>query len=52
MKDPYIWPSNTHAAHWQRIDTAEREAGHAQGRPRIKIVDLDELRSVAAAAGD
>ncbi|WP_132992115.1 FAD-dependent oxidoreductase [Gordonia zhaorongruii] len=40
------------AAHWQRIDTAEREAGHAQGRPRIKIVDLDELRSVAVAAGD
>jgi ferredoxin--NADP+ reductase len=28
---------------WQAIDAAEREAGEAQGRPRVKIVDLAEL---------
>ncbi len=31
---------------WKRIDTAEVEAGAGQ-RPRVKLTDVDELRSVA-----
>ncbi len=29
---------------WQAIDAAERAAGEAQGRPRVKLVTLAELR--------
>jgi ferredoxin--NADP+ reductase len=29
---------------WQAIDAAERAAGEPQGRPRVKLVTLDELR--------
>jgi ferredoxin/flavodoxin---NADP+ reductase len=29
---------------WQAIDAAERAAGEAQGRPRVKLVTLEELR--------
>ncbi|SUE15026.1 ferredoxin domain oxidoreductase [Rhodococcus gordoniae] len=28
---------------WKAIDTAERRAGHAQGRPRVKITDREAL---------
>jgi ferredoxin/flavodoxin---NADP+ reductase len=28
---------------WQAIDEAERAAGEAQGRPRVKIVRLADL---------
>lgn len=34
---------------WQRIDTVERAAGEAQGRPRVKLGTWDEL--LAAARG-
>jgi ferredoxin--NADP+ reductase len=29
---------------WQAIDAAEKAAGEPQGRPRVKLVTLDELR--------
>jgi ferredoxin/flavodoxin---NADP+ reductase len=29
---------------WQAIDAAERAAGEPQGRPRVKLVTLDELK--------
>ena len=39
-----------HAVDWQgwaAIDQLEREAGEPQGRPRVKLVDWDELRQAA-----
>jgi ferredoxin/flavodoxin---NADP+ reductase len=33
---------------WQRIDRTERQAGSAQGRPRIKQTDIGELLASAA----
>jgi hypothetical protein len=35
---------------WRRIDAAERAAGAAAGKPREKIVDLEEMLRVAATA--
>ncbi|MBM0127135.1 FAD-dependent oxidoreductase [Pimelobacter simplex] len=35
-------------AAWQRLDAAERERGAQAGRPRAKITDVAEQRSVAA----
>lgn len=35
-------------AAWQRLDAAERERGARAGRPRAKITDVAEQRSVAA----
>jgi ferredoxin--NADP+ reductase len=32
---------------WQAIDEAERRAGEAQGRPRVKLVTLAELAEAA-----
>jgi ferredoxin--NADP+ reductase len=32
---------------WEAIDRLEREAGEPQGRPRVKLVDWDELRKAA-----
>ena len=32
---------------WKRIDRIERERGEAQGRPRRKVLDLEELRLIA-----
>jgi ferredoxin--NADP+ reductase len=37
-------------AGWQAIDREERRRGAASGRPRIKIVDVAEMRRVAATA--
>ncbi|XP_067632138.1 NADPH:adrenodoxin oxidoreductase, mitochondrial [Eurosta solidaginis] len=34
-------------AHWQRIDQAEQEAGKALGKPREKLVDIEEMLKVA-----
>ena len=36
---------------WVRIDTAEREAGRAAGKPREKFVDVQDMLRVAAAGG-
>ncbi|SNT32803.1 FAD-dependent oxidoreductase [Rhodococcoides kyotonense] len=33
---------------WSRIDEAERSAGAQQGRPRIKYVDIDAMRSAVS----
>jgi hypothetical protein len=33
---------------WRRIDAAERAAGAAVGKPREKLVDLEEMLRVAA----
>jgi ferredoxin--NADP+ reductase len=33
---------------WQSIDERERQAGEPQGRPRVKLVTLPELRAAAA----
>jgi ferredoxin--NADP+ reductase len=30
-------------AHWERLDQHETALGHAQGRPRIKVADRDEM---------
>lgn len=43
-------PGMVDLAGWQAIDREERRRGAASGRPRIKIVDVDELRRVAATA--
>ncbi|MFJ9123841.1 FAD-dependent oxidoreductase [Streptomyces sp. NPDC102340] len=34
---------------WQAIDRAERTAGEAQGRPRVKLTDTEALRRAAQA---
>lgn len=34
-------------AGWSRIDAAERAAGEAEGRPRVKLVQRDQLRAAA-----
>lgn len=34
---------------WRAIDRAEREAGKAQGRPRVKFTDTESLRRAAEA---
>jgi ferredoxin--NADP+ reductase len=34
---------------WQSIDVRERQAGEPQGRPRVKLVTLRELRAAAVA---
>lgn len=35
---------------WHRIDAAERRAGHAQGRPRVKLTRTDDLLAEAVRA--
>ncbi|AIY19154.1 FAD-dependent oxidoreductase [Pimelobacter simplex] len=42
-------PQSADLAAWQRLDAAERERGAQAGRPRAKITDVAEQRSVAAA---
>ncbi|MFJ8816516.1 FAD-dependent oxidoreductase [Amycolatopsis thermoflava] len=32
---------------WQRIDAAERDAGRSAGRPRVKLVTVEEMLAVA-----
>ena len=34
-------------ADWQRVDAAEQARGNAQGRPRVKYVDREELLEIA-----
>jgi ferredoxin--NADP+ reductase len=36
--------------HWETIDQAEREAGEAQGRPRVKLCTVTELLDAAGVA--
>ena len=33
---------------WEKIDEAERERGEAKGKPREKIVDIEEMLNVAS----
>ncbi|MFT4049798.1 MAG: NADP oxidoreductase [Solirubrobacterales bacterium] len=33
---------------WQKIDAHEVAAGEPQGRPRVKLVDIDEMKKIAA----
>ena len=40
-------PNALDYAAWTRIDTAERLAGRASGRPRVKFTALDTLRAAA-----
>jgi ferredoxin--NADP+ reductase len=35
---------------WRAVDRAERAAGEAQGRPRVKLTDRESLRRAAATA--
>lgn len=32
---------------WQEIDAEERRLGTAQGRPRVKITDVDSMLEIA-----
>ena len=41
-------PALVDLAGWQAIDAEERRRGAAAGRPRAKIVDVDEMHRVAA----
>jgi ferredoxin--NADP+ reductase len=41
-------PDAADLAAWQRLDAAERERGAQAGRPRAKITDVTQQRSVAA----
>jgi len=34
-------------ADWQKIDSVERSRGESHGKPRQKIVDVDEMLNVA-----
>ncbi|WGL50396.1 FAD-dependent oxidoreductase [Nocardioides sp. BP30] len=43
-------PGMVDLAGWQAIDREERRRGAAAGRPRVKIVDMEEMRRVAATA--
>lgn len=41
-------PNHLDAAAWKRIDTAERQAGRAGSRPRVKTVGIPDLLGLAA----
>ncbi len=41
-------PNVIDLAGWRAIDAQERDRGRAEGRPRARIVDPDEMRQVAA----
>ncbi|MBM7516922.1 FAD-dependent oxidoreductase [Nocardioides nitrophenolicus] len=41
-------PGSADLAAWQRLDAAERERGARAGRPRAKITDVAEQRTLAA----
>ncbi|MCG5431137.1 FAD-dependent oxidoreductase [Mycobacterium sp. MYCO198283] len=43
-------PRLVDAAGWHAIDAAERARGEAQGRPRVKFTDVDEMLAAAATA--
>lgn len=43
-------PGMVDLAGWQAIDAEERRRGEASGRPRVKIVDVDEMRRIAGSA--
>jgi ferredoxin--NADP+ reductase len=43
-------PGLVDLAGWQAIDREERRRGETSGRPRVKIVDVDEMRRIAAEA--
>jgi ferredoxin--NADP+ reductase len=43
-------PGMVDLAGWQAIDAEERRRGEASGRPRVKIVDVDEMRRIASTA--
>ena len=43
-------PGLVDLAGWQAIDREERRRGAESGRPRVKIVDVEEMRRVAASA--
>jgi ferredoxin--NADP+ reductase len=43
-------PDHVDFAGWQRIDAHEVALGEPQGRPRVKLVDVDEMVRVAHAA--
>jgi ferredoxin--NADP+ reductase len=43
-------PAMVDLAGWQAIDREEKRRGAAAGRPRVKIVDTDEMRRIAARA--
>jgi ferredoxin--NADP+ reductase len=54
-EDPVEWltervPDAVTWEGWQAIDEAERRAGEAQGRPRVKLVTLAELAEAARAS--
>jgi ferredoxin--NADP+ reductase len=36
---------------WQRIDAHEVALGESQGRPRVKLVEIDEMKNVAGGQG-
>jgi ferredoxin--NADP+ reductase len=40
-------PAVVDLAGWQAIDGEERRRGAEQGRPRVKIVDVDEMLRIA-----
>jgi ferredoxin--NADP+ reductase len=42
-------PDHVDYAGWQRIDQHEQALGEPQGRPRVKLVDVDEMIDVANA---
>lgn len=45
-------PAYVDLAGWRAIDAEERRRGAARGRPRVKIVDVDELLRVAREGQD
>ena len=52
--DVYVVDTGTNVDHvdfegWRRIDAHEIALGEPQGRPRVKLVDVDEMARVAHA---
>ncbi|MEV4423549.1 FAD-dependent oxidoreductase, partial [Patulibacter sp. NPDC049589] len=45
-------PDHVDFAGWLRIDAHEQALGEPQGRPRVKLVDVDEMTQVAHATAD
>jgi len=45
-------PDHVDLAGWQAVDAAEQQRGRAAGRPRVKVVDVSDLRALARGSGD
>jgi ferredoxin--NADP+ reductase len=45
-------PDYVTADDWRRLDEAETERGEAEGRPRVKVVRVDEMLNLMRKRGE